>query len=785
MRSLHWLMIPLLLPASPALLSAQQPALRTHLVALRDSTSTIALFADAQTRAAAEQAQVQQHQADASLLLQAGLVQLRAGELSPGRAALDRAQALFDEAIYRAPEDWPWPWYGLALTDLALDSSGAVVKSSMHSGAGVYYHDAALHALGQALDADSSFVPAAALLGDILLPFGERGLNGELKRAVRRAAATNQVPTPWLALGRVYRNLHEPDSAVAAFRQYVALGGDSALGLLEQARSLYDLGQVSAATTSYLEGARIADSLAREQYRRDLAWVATPDELAAFDAAPLDSMGAFVAAFWAKRDAEELRAPGERLAEHVRRWRYVFEHFQVSARAEGTPQRGGANCGPGIIPSLRDDPEQTSAPDLQLLEPGVYAATWRGKRQVDDRGLIYMRHGAPDERAAAAQERALSTAPLPGKRVTEATPAQTETRPNESWKYVTPHGTLLFHFCGSLALGTSAATTLVAMLPLNPEMIGARAGLDPRFAALEGELRTTDPASQRSKILSGTTSGVAQSLVQQLVRDGKRDIAVGLSSDEFPVNYAKRIEVLAQFYAVGQPADRTGRVLAVFALAGDQLTPTPLPQGGVVYSLALRFIATDAAAHIIRQDTTRYFRAADTLRQGQYLYGTEEMPLGAGTWDVRLLVTQPDVDAGGALERRAVMLAPGSQLGLSDLVFGREGSGLAWHSPAGDVPLSPLDAYPRSGSVEVYYELSGATTGREYQTQLELKGIAGDAKGEVRLGFSEKATGPMMRLRRSVALDPLKGGQYRMTMTVTEEGSGKSVTRSRLLNVIR
>jgi hypothetical protein len=333
-------------------------------------------------------------------------------------------------------------------------------------------------------------------------------------------------------------------------------------------------------------------------------------------------------------------------------------------------------------------------------------------------------------------------------------------------------------------LGTSAATTLVAMLPLNTEMIGARSGLDPRFAALEGEIRMTNPDG-RSRLLSGSTSGAARRLAEAMARDGQRNITVGLSTDEFSPDFAEHIDPHVQFFAVGQPASGTSRALAVFAFAGEQLTSSPLQDGGIVYPVSLRFIATDAEGRVVRQDTTRYFRTSAPLGAGQYLFGTEEMMLGAGTWDVRLLVTQPNADAGGALERRAVILAPGSELGLSDLVFGREGSGLSWHSPTGDVPLNPLDAYPRTGSVEVYYELSGARAGVEYRTQVELDGDAGDATGRVQLGFSEKADGPVMRLRRSVALDPLKGGQYRMTVTVTEEGTGRAVTRSRLLNVMR
>jgi hypothetical protein len=557
------------------------------------------------------------------------------------------------------------------------------------------------------------------------------------------------------------------------------------------------MGRITDATTAYLHGARIADSLARANYRRDVAWVATPEELAAFDATPRDSLGEFVTGFWAKRDAEELRGPGERLAEHVRRWRYVFENFQLSARAEGTPQGGGANCGPGMFTPPVGDPASHSASaavlqalppaDLRGFEPGIYAATWRGKRLVDDRGIIYMRHGEPDQRAATGLE---PPTPQMSRPMAPAVPGhlhvsspgsslfQLSTRPNESWKYVTPHGSLILHFCGSMALGTQAATTLVEMLPLSPQMIGARSALDPRFAALEGELLAF-------QTVGGNTPAAAQRLAQALVLAGKRDIAVATSTDEFPVNYHNRIQPHAQFFAVGQPTSGTSQVLTVFAFDGKDLTPTALPQGGVVYPVALRLIATNAQGEFHRVDTTRYFRSADTLQQGQYLYGIETLPLPAGTWNVTLLVTQPGVDAGGAIERRQVSFPRSNALTLSDLVFGREGSGLTWNSPHGSVLLSPLDAYPRKGAVEVYYELSGAEPGSEYVTRIALAGVSGDAKGTVTLTFHEQAHDQLLHLRRSVALDRLEGGQYRMTVTVTEAGTDRTVTRERMLNVIR
>lgn len=699
-------------------------------------------------------------------LTEYGLASLAVGLGAETREPLDAAQAAFDEAIHRAPKDWPWPWYGLALTDLALDSAGYTVKASMHQPAGMYYHDAGIRALGKALQSDPLFTPAASRLARVLLPFEHFDFDTETEAAIRLAASMGTEPTAWLILGRIFWNRASPDSAAEAFERYVMAEGDSGIGLLELARAQSGVGDSTAALKTYFAGASTNSPLARSAYRQDIAWVASPSELAAFDSLQVaGKRGRWIRDFWAKRDADDFRPPGGRLLEHLRRWRYVFQHFQLTSRRGGTSKAGGANCGPGSIPSLRDDPALQSSPDLQLLSPGTFAATQRGQRVIDDRGLIYMRYGEPDQRASASIERTINSG---------LTPVQTETRPNESWLYATPNGRLIFHFCGSLSLGTQAPTTLVEMLPLNPEMIGSRSGLDPRFAALEGEIRT-------GRIANAATSSSARNLIEQLAADARRDLAIGLTTDGYPPRFKHQLEPEAQFYAVGSP----GQALVVFALPGDKLRGQTLPDGGTGYSLVLRVIATNAAGEIARIDTTRRFRAGAPLEQGQYLFGLEQLKLSPGTWNVRLLVTQPGVDAGGAIGRLGVAVPSDAGLALSDLVLGREGSGLIWQSPAGQVPLNPLDLFPPEGSAELYYELHGATPDRTYQTDIEVKGVYGNAKGTVHLGFSEKASDVLVRARRSIGLDKLEQGQYRITVTVTEEGTGKTAVRSRLLTIGR
>jgi tetratricopeptide (TPR) repeat protein len=691
-----------------------------------------------------------------------GIELLRSARAGGGRDMLDAAQAAFDEAIYRAPDNWPWPWYGLALTDLALDSSGFRVKPSQHQPAGTSYRHAAILAAAHALKADSSFAPAAELLATLLLPPSQQqSLDPAVEDAVRRAEASAQTPVTHLAYGRMQRALEHPDSALQAFRRYLHSTTDSATAYLAIARALSALGHSADANVAYFAGAGLlATPAGRAAYHRDLAWVATDAELVAFDLLPATRLQAWIAGFWAKRDAAELAAPGAVLTEHFRRWHYVFENFQVVGRKDGV--NFGAYEPDPLVTQIRNS---AFSDYVRFDNAGVFSAISHGQRVIDDRGVIYMRHGAPDKVAQKGVYMA--------------------------WKYFTTTGALIFQFGPSSVLGMEAPTTLVIQFPLDEGLLGAMMGLDSRYELVAGQLRdvamarhlrelssqaaTENPSPGRSYSRSGISAG----LVQKLNRTRERDLRVGLTTDGFPPHFKHQLEPAAQFFAVGTP----GRVLVVFALPGDKLEHITLPDGGAGYPVVLRIIATNAAGQIARMDTTRRFRSDQPLAEGQYLFGLEELKLAPGTWDVRLLVTEPEMDAGGAIGRIGVTVPSTSRLGLSDLVLGREGAGLTWRSPAGTIPLNPLDAFPPRGSAELYYELHGATPDSTYQTDIEVKGVYGDAKGTVHLTFSEQARGAVVRVRRSIGLDQLETGQYLVTVTVTEQGTGRTAVQQRYLNV--
>src|SRR4029077_11294402 len=100
-------------------------------------------------------------------------------------------------------------------------------------------------------------------------------------------------------------------------------------------------------------------------YRNDFSWIATPQELASFDSLPTTATRAsWLKEFWGKRDVADVRKPGERLAEHYRRGVYAIRTF-------------------GLV-----------SPHRHYDFTEVYRST---QDQIDDRGVIYMRLGPPDQ----------------------------------------------------------------------------------------------------------------------------------------------------------------------------------------------------------------------------------------------------------------------------------------------------------------------------------------------------------------------------------------------------
>ena len=713
-----------------------------------------------------------------------GWIAFRLGQLEDGRGRLDEAIRYFDEAVYRE-KDLAIGWVGLAETKLLLEQRGAVVKATMHQRDGDYYENAALGHLASALHAKPEYPAAVALLSRLLIEFDSPDFPPDLVEAIQLASAHDRNgPVPQLLLGRYLRKRRDYPGARAAFGRFAELGGDAGLADIELSRISFMTGQTDLAISQYMIGASVGDSLGRRAFRRDLAWFASPGELQAFDSLPRDSLKSWITLFWARRDAANLRPEGDRLKEHLRRWWFVQDHFRLVGR------RGGARFNWGVSGVRREFTKENEGLGAWVLfEPGTLPESDPRALGVDDRGAVYMRHGEPDERASGIGSEAINVSDSGRSPLVQLLPGGCGAA-NESWKYELPTGPIILHFCSNEALGTVSPSTLVSMLPLDPVIIGARAGMDVRFGLMELDILNFIQTRDMMRRGGGRSSQprINQEAASQLGAFGQASIKVGLTTDSHPLDYDHDLEPTVQIYGLSRSAG-TGRALVVFALRGDRIEPQTR-DGRLFYPVKIRVTAVDSAKQVTRtMDTLRLFLSADTLSKDAHLYGTLDVPLPSGTYYVRVLLEQPGRSAAGAVGQPEVAV-PGEAgtLSMSDLVLGRNGSGLVWQHQGRSVFLNPLESFREGASLELYYEVEGTRPRVAYKTTLNftrIQGRGGRGKDQVSLGFTDQSEGTTLVVQRSIGLNELGAGRYLLSVSITDEDAGRTLTRQRLITVVR
>jgi len=741
------LLFPLVLAAGAALpLAAQSPADRAEIEALRDSLGAVQDSAALARLEAATIAVAKVRRDDPLLHLRLGFIGYRLGELTSVKSHYEDAAGEFEWATELRP-DWPYPWYGLGLAELALGESSVIALENLRQMLGRDYLSKAAKAFARATEADPAFASAVVDLATTALSQRIRPRLDVALGAVRLAAASpaGKHAEVQLVRGRVEREAGEADSALAGFQGYLAAGGDSGVGLLELARTYYFARREPDGWRTYLAGARAATSApALTLYRTDLSWIADSVELAAFDALPDPaSRDRWLQEFWTRRDVSEARDMGERLAEHYRRWFYARSHFRLVSRHR----------------------------HYDVTE------VYRDKHvEFDDRGVIYLRHGDPDRRA-------LFTCP----------PSDRECADNESWLYRRPEGDLIFHFAARNDVQDfKLVEGLADVLGLGRAL---RAGVDsdPQLPELYA---TRSEFGSLYRRVGHSTPARANDLAQDRA-SGRRSIALGTSTDSYAQRFDQALDVVASEFVAGTP-DGGQTLHVVFAVPGERLTGAP-GAGGLLYPLRFRLVVSDSAERVVaRLDTLRVFGARQALRSPAYLTGRLAVPVPPGRYRYRLLVTTPDRGAGDLVRQDSVDVGAlgGAAFAVSDVVVGREGSGLVWVQAGDTVRLNPLNRFAEGSAAELYYEVYGLARGAPYHTVVRLArdgrrslfgaigGLFGGGRAPVLLEFDAAADGPVTRVHRGIALRDVAKGGYRLTVVITDPATGISITRARHFQVV-
>jgi tetratricopeptide (TPR) repeat protein len=725
----------------------------------------------------------------------AGLARLvlaaRTGDYGDFRAAILR----LDRAVLRDSR-YVAGWHALGLARLAMADQGFTAKPGPLLEVGESYADGAANAFLRALEIQPSFLPAAqglaGLVGrrdlrlrrDLMLTAlqraGDAGGQGSSDIVITKAwltaarGDTAEALADLLAFSRtasmdpVQSGLprepglapvlfeqaelellqDNPDSALVSLARYLAAGGDSGLGRHEQARALFAQGRPDVAESIYYLGARSATSAAaRALYRYQVHWTAHPGEMEALDSVAADSLEPWFRAFWDRRDAEDGRSGGSRLAEHFRRWEFALAHFSP-------PGRRGPR-GPGwSYPSVptEDLIEQVNgmAPPTgeNIYNPFDYRFRERGSDDptLDDRGAVYMRYGEPDARVKYPIFQQAYAA---------------------SWLYGADGGPLLFHFKDIPFDGVIAPTTLSA-LPAGDLDEACRIDRAICRVATSINLGVVPPPDK----------------VQAIIQRSRADIMRGMRADGFPPRFSRGLGPVVQLY--GLPAIRgdSARLLAVFAIPGDSLSARPEPDGQAAYPLLIRLSAYGEDRRLHQRDTLRTFATPAPLHRGEMLAGVEQLPVPVGTY-LATLSLSADTTA-GSLSRLPELEIPalgGDHLAIGGLLLGRAESALRIRHGGEEISLNPGNAYRQDDPAEVYYFLAGTDPDRRYLTTIELRRANG--KPVSTTGFEETGSAGPVMLRRTLDLTRIPPGSYLLAVSVRDPVTGAVATQQQRLNVTR
>lgn len=733
----------LLAAAGSVPLAAQSVAERRALGALRDSLATVTDSTALRALELATIARAKRNPDNTMLHLRLGLVALRLGELG-ARRSYDDAASEFTWATELKP-DWPWGWYGLGLAELGVGDSEVTLVSGLQTMLGRDALTRSANAYAKSAEVDPAFVEGVVELANTALRQRVNLRADVALAALRRTARTpaGRHPDVLLARGRIEREVGSADSAAAAFRALLRRDSTDATLRLEMARTAFLTGDPAGADLWYDGLARAGDE-ALAAYRADLAYVLPDSTLAAFDAAPTAAAReAVVREFWAVRDRAELRRDGERLAEHYRRLDFARRYFRLTSTRR----------------------------QYDLSE-----RFRSGQEEFDDRGIVYIRHGPPDDRTSY---------------VAQGVEA------NESWRYRREGGGgMILHFVAredvqdyrlvESAFDVLGFATTVAMRDTE-RMLG-------EYEHLEGLIRTREGFDPIYRRLLGSGRGSTAILLGDERALGRLGIRTATTTDSWPLRYEQLLPASVEPVAVGAAAGGPVVQLA-FAVAGRGLEPAPADLGpGYPVRVRASALSLDGVP-LAALDTTLLLGDGTAVGPEEYLFGRVPMRLPAATVTVRAAV---ETARGGIITGRDTVrvldpeaVAPA----LSDLALGTRRVPLGWPVAGADSAwLNPRGTFRREDRLQLLVEVAGIAPLAPYRLEIAvrrpgggsfLRRLFGGGGTSVRLAFDAEHPGGLAVVQRELALDRLDPGTYEVEVKLSQPDVKGEVVRRRRLTVVR
>ena len=267
--------------------------------------------------------------------------------------------------------------------------------------------------------------------------------------------------------------------------------------------------------------------------------------------------------------------------------------------------------------------------------------------------------------------------------------------------------------------------------------------------------------------------------------------AVASLAPQAPPATAAEAAPLPFFYDVYTFRDAGGGTDVVAAIAVEAGNLRRVRRDGQIrYRFDLRFILADTVSRTIFRSIDSVFVSLPYELPGEHLlhtYVEVEAPPSTTTVQ-RVIVTDASRPGVGQLYQSPLAVPDyrGDGLMISDVAFGLPDADDGWERRGYTLALLPTSQFPES-AFDVYYEIYNLAAGTPYQTEIAIEPLdGGDGEGSaVRAVFREESSpaldGTVAELRRVESALP--EGPYRLTVTVRDEYTGRTASRSRVIRV--
>jgi hypothetical protein len=273
---------------------------------------------------------------------------------------------------------------------------------------------------------------------------------------------------------------------------------------------------------------------------------------------------------------------------------------------------------------------------------------------------------------------------------------------------------------------------------------------------------------------------------------GPSDRLVVLPSTGVDRSSARPLPFSYDLYTFRGEGGRT-TVVATFAVEAGELE-TERVGGDNRYRFGVTLVLADTALKTVTNRHDSVFVELPRSVRDQHLLYTHIEVQAPPSHDILQRLTMIDATKAGIgqlyWKYTQIPDYSGTELMLSDVALGQPDAPTGWKRGEATLGLLPTSRFP-SSAFDVYYEIYNLPVGNPYTTEVTVQRLADIFSEEaedhepVRLLFSGEsaaaADGTLPELRRVGT--SLAEGRYRITVTIEDQSTGKTTSRSRTFEI--